>query len=119
MAGGVTGTPALVGNRVIAASLGGDVLAARPESGKILWKRHFPTARYGDRDLGFFGGPAVSGGRLAVASDRVRCLSVQTGKTIWRSAPLRTETSDDYFWGPPLMVGDVVLVGSGSGGPQK
>jgi outer membrane protein assembly factor BamB len=115
MAGGVTGTPALAGDRVIAASLGGDVLAADLESGRVAWRRRFPTARYGDRDLGFFGGPAVSGGRLVVASDRLRCLSARTGKTIWRSAALRSATSDDYFWGPPLIVGGLVLAGSGSG----
>jgi outer membrane protein assembly factor BamB len=115
MAGGVTGTPALVGGRVIAASLGGEVLVADSETGRVAWRRRFPTARYGDRDLGFFGGPAVSEGRLVVASDRLRCLSVRTGTTIWRSAPLRSKTSDDYFWGPPVVVGDLVLAGSGSG----
>jgi outer membrane protein assembly factor BamB len=40
---------------------------------------------------------------------------VRTGTTIWRSAPLRSKASDDYFWGPPLIVGDLVLAGSGSG----
>jgi outer membrane protein assembly factor BamB len=115
MAGGVTGTPALVGDRVLAASLGGEVLAADLENGRVAWRRHFPTARYGDRDLGFYGGPAVSEGRLVVASDRLRCLNARTGKTIWRSAPLRSTTSDDYFWGPPLIVGGLVLAGSGSG----
>jgi outer membrane protein assembly factor BamB len=115
MAGGVTGTPALVGDRIIAASLGGEVLGADLETGRVAWRRRFPTVRYGDRDLGFFGGPAVSRGRLVLASDRLRCLSVRTGKTIWRSAPLRSKSSDDYFWGPPLIVGDLVLAGSGSG----
>lgn len=115
MAGGVTGAPALVGNRVVAASLGGDVLVARQESGDVLWRRHFPTARYGDRDLGFFGGPAISGGRMLVASDRVRCLNLATGATIWRSDPLRSAESDDYFWGPPVVAQGLVLVGSGSG----
>jgi hypothetical protein len=115
MAGGVTGTPALVGERVIAASLGGEVLGADLETGRVAWRRRFPAVRYGDRDLGFFGGPAVSGGRLVVASDRLRCLSARTGRTIWRSAPLRSKTSDDYFWGPPIIVGDLVLAGSGSG----
>jgi outer membrane protein assembly factor BamB len=115
MAGGVTGAPALVGRNVLAASLGGDVASVRQATGDILWKRRFPTGRYGDRDLGFFGGPAVSGNRMVVASDRVRCLSVSSGKTIWRAAPLRTAESDDYFWGPPVIAGGLVIVGSGSG----
>ena len=35
MAGGVPGTPALVGDRVIGASLGGEVLAADLETGRV------------------------------------------------------------------------------------
>ena len=72
---------------------------------------------YGDEAIpqAFFGGPAVSRGRMLVASDRVFCLDADTGATLWETEPLRTPASDDYFWGPPVPVGPLVLVGSGSG----
>jgi outer membrane protein assembly factor BamB len=69
----------------------------------------------GKRKLGFFGGVAVAADRVVAASDRVIALDRRTGHTIWTTTPLRTSTSDDYFWGPPVIARDVVLVGSGSG----
>src|SRR5262249_2306349 len=39
----------------------------------------------------------------------------RSGRTLWRSLPLRTPTSDDYHWGLPTVVGRLVLIGSGSG----
>src|SRR4029078_3207568 len=38
-----------------------------------------------------------------------------TGRTLWQSKPLRTSSSDDYFWGPPVVARGLVLVGSCSG----
>jgi outer membrane protein assembly factor BamB len=116
LAGGVPGGPAVWAQTIFAASLGGEVVAADLHSGSERWRRALGTASYaGDRALGFFGGPAVISGRVLVASDRVRCLHAATGQTLWESAPLRTDESDDYFWGPPVAAAGLVLVGSGSG----
>jgi outer membrane protein assembly factor BamB len=119
LAGGVPGAAALTGGIAIVASLGGEVAAFAVADGNRRWRRSFGTATYGTgadvRELGFFGGVAVNSGRAVVASDRVRCLDAHTGATVWTAAPIRTELSDDYFWGPPAIVGGVVLVGSGSG----
>jgi outer membrane protein assembly factor BamB len=117
--GGVPGAPAIVGDRVYAASLGGDVASFDLRSGHEHWRRGFGTAVYGTgqdaRQLGFFGGVAVVDGRVVAASDRVFCLDAASGRTLWSTQPLRTSTSDDYFWGPPVITGGLVLVGSGSG----
>ncbi len=119
MPGGVPGAAALVGGFATAASFGGDVASIRLSDGAERWRRSFGTATYGTgadaRELGFFGGVAVAGGRAVVASDRARALDLETGRTLWTAPPLRTTLSDDYFWGPPTIVGDVVLIGSGSG----
>jgi len=45
----------------------------------------------------------------------VFCLDRASGRTVWSSKPLRTSASDDYFWGPPVITGGLVLLGSGSG----
>jgi outer membrane protein assembly factor BamB len=117
--GGVAGAPAIVGGEVFAASIGGVVASFDLLTGRARWRRHFPTPVYGSgrsaRRLGYFGGVAVADGRVFAASDRVVSLDAGTGRTIWETAPLRTSTSDDYFWGPPVVARGVVLVGSGSG----
>ncbi len=117
--GGVAGAPAIVGDNVFAASIGGVVASFDLTTGRARWRRRFPTASYGTgkgtRRLGFFGGVATVHGRVLAASDRVYCLDAGNGRTLWESNPLRTSSSDDYFWGPPVVVDGLVLVGSGSG----
>jgi outer membrane protein assembly factor BamB len=106
---------------VYAASVGGVVAALDRTTGTAMWERALPVPEYGDatgvpRRLGFTTGPAVtSDGGVLVASDRVTRLDSSTGEIMWQAAPLRTAQSDDYFWGAPTLVGDLLLVGSGSG----
>lgn len=122
LSGGVLGAPAVVGGVVYAASFFGEVVAADLLSGTELWRQRFPTATYGDaitqvgsRGQAFYGGPAVRDGRVYVVSDRLYCLNALDGTTIWATDPLRSDASDDYFWGAPTLVENTVLVGSGSG----
>lgn len=117
--GGVAGAPAIVGGSVFAASIGGVIASVDLATGHVHWQRQFATPVYGSgagrRRLGFFGGVAVDRDRVLAASDRVVALDRRTGRTIWTAEPLRTSTSDDYFWGPPVIARGLVLVGSGSG----
>ena len=117
--GGAEGAPAIVGGAVYAASIGGVIASLDLATGRAHWRRSFTPPVYGSgagkRRLGFFGGLAVAGDRVVAASDRVVALDRRTGRTIWRTKPLRTSTSDDYFWGPPVIARGLVLVGSGSG----
>jgi outer membrane protein assembly factor BamB len=117
--GGAAGAPAIVDGSVFAASIGGLIASLDLASGRTHWRRQFVTPVYGSgagrRRLGFFGGVAIANGHVVAASDRVVALDQHTGRTIWRTRPLRTSTSDDYFWGPPVIVRGLVLVGSGSG----
>ena len=117
LAGGITGAPIIQRNRVLAASFGGDVGAFDLATGRQRWLRPLGTATYGTdgRELGFFGGLALAGDRVIVASDRAVCLSVATGATIWEADPIRAPGADDYFWAPPAIVGRTVLLGSGAG----
>ena len=120
LAGGIPGAAAIAQGRVYAASLGGAAAAYELGDGREIWTRDLGTAVYGSgqdaRELGFFGGVALAGRSLLFASDRVFCLDAVTGSTRWESTPLRNSGEDDYFWGPPVVFGDLVFVGSGSGG---
>lgn len=119
LAGGLTGPPLVVGHLVLAASLGGEVAAFELADGRERWRRAFPPATYGSGDgtvaLGFFGGCAVEGGRVIVASDRMRCLRVRDGALVWEAQPLGEAGADDYFWGAPVIARGLVLAGSGAG----
>lgn len=118
--GGVPATAAVAGDTVYAASAQGAVAALSLRDGSERWRVELGTSPYGSgegqRDLGFYGGVAVSPTSVVVASERVYCLDRATGALRWASAPLRTGSSDDYFWGAPALLGRAVLVGSGSGG---
>ena len=85
--------------------------------------RSLGTATYGSgadsRQLGFFGGLASAGDRIVVASDHAQSLDARTGRTIWQAAPLSPPGGDDYFWAPPVIVGSIVLLGSGSGSEDE
>lgn len=117
--GGVPATAAIANRRVFVATAAGAVAALDLRDGTTRWERQLGTAQYGTgadvRELGFFGAVAVSERSVIAASDRVYCLDAETGASRWVTTPLRTTTSDDYFWGAPVVVGGLVLVGSGSG----
>jgi outer membrane protein assembly factor BamB len=123
LAGGITGAPLIARDRVLAASFGGDVGAFDLATGGQLWVCSLGTATYGtgadSRELGFFGGVAASRNRIVVASDHAQCLDARTGSTIWQAAPLSPPGGDDYFWAPPVIVGPMVLLGSGSGSEDE
>jgi outer membrane protein assembly factor BamB len=123
LAGGITGAPLIVAGRVLAASFGGEVGAFDLVTGEQLWLRSLGTATYGtgadSRQLGFFGGLAAAGDRIVVASDHAQSLDARTGRTIWEAAPLSPPGGDDYFWAPPVIVGSIVLLGSGSGSEDE
>jgi outer membrane protein assembly factor BamB len=117
--GGAAGAPAIVDGTVYAASIGGVIASLDLATGHAHWRRSFATPVYGSgagkRRLGFFGGVAIAADQVVAASDRVVALDRRTGRTVWTARPLRTSTSDDYFWGPPVVARGLVLVGSGSG----
>jgi outer membrane protein assembly factor BamB len=119
LAGGITGAPLILRDRIVAASFGGEVGAFDRRTGEQLWLRSLGAPTFGSgadsRQLGFFGGAAASGNRVVVASDHLQCLDARTGMTLFSSAPLRPPGGDDYFWAPPVIVGGIVLLGSGSG----
>ncbi|MGD9571513.1 MAG: PQQ-binding-like beta-propeller repeat protein [Thermoleophilia bacterium] len=119
MAGGLTGPPLVVDDRVVAASLGGEVAVFDLADGRERWRRSFPPSLHGSGDgavaLGFFGGCAVEDGRVVVASDRMRCLRLRDGAVLWEAEPLRPPGADDYFWGAPVIACGLVVAGSGAG----
>ena len=76
---GITGTPAVIGDRVIFGSWDGRVYALDRISGKSIWTfdagvRNYPP----DRHLGIFASPAVAGRSVYIASDRLLKLDIES-----------------------------------------
>jgi polyvinyl alcohol dehydrogenase (cytochrome) len=101
---GITGTPAVVGDRVIVGSWDGRVYALDRGSGKSLWTFDAGVRRYPpDRRLGFFASPAVVGRTVYVVADRVLALDIESGKRLWERTIGDPEKTGEYFWAPPLV----------------
>lgn len=101
---GITGTPAVVGNRVIVGSWDGRVYALDRRSGRLLWKYDAGVRTYPpNRKLGVFASPAVSGRSVYIASDRLIALDLESGKLLWERIIGDPERTHEYFWAPPLF----------------
>ncbi|HSE98520.1 MAG TPA: PQQ-binding-like beta-propeller repeat protein, partial [Blastocatellia bacterium] len=113
---GITGTPVVVGDRVIVGSWDGRVYALNRNSGKMLWSfdagmRSYPT----DRKLGVFASPAVAGRVVYIASDRVIAINLDDGKQLWERTIGSPEKTFEYFWAPPLVHGSRLYAGVSAG----
>ena len=113
---GITGTPAVVGERVIFGSWDGCVYALNRLSGKLIWKfdagvRSYPP----DRQLGIFASPAVAGRAVYVAGDRLIKLDFENGKKIWERTVGNPGKTFEYFWAPPLVYAERVYAGVSDG----
>lgn len=113
---GITGTPAVVGNRVIFGSWDGKIYSLDRLSGKPLWSfdaglRSYPP----DRKLGVFASPAVENNRVYVAADRLLALDLDSGKRVWERVIGEPDKTFEYFWAPPLVYGGRVYAGASDG----
>ena len=113
---GITGTPAVIGDRVIFGSWDGRVYALDRISGKSIWTfdagvRSYPP----DRQLGIFASPAVARRAVYIAADRLLKLDIESGKQIWERTIGNPEKTFEYFWAPPLVYGDRVYAGVSDG----
>lgn len=115
-ASGITGTPAVVGNRVIVGSWDGRVYGLDRDTGKMLWTFDAGTRNYpADRKLGVFASPAVVERVVYVASDRIIAIDLERGKRLWERTIGKPEKTFEYFWAPPLVHGSRLYVGASAG----
>lgn len=116
---GITGTPAVVGDRVIAGSWDGCVYAIERRSGRLSWKYDAGVRTYPpNRRLGIFASPAVLGRVVYIASDRLIALDLETGKLLWERIIGDPEKTHEYFWAPPLLHSSNLYAGV-SGGSES
>jgi outer membrane protein assembly factor BamB len=103
----VTAMPVIDRNRVIAAGLGGVMIALDLRSGRRIWER---DATIGET-------PWVVGDWVFVATEgnAVACLGFDNGRVRWLSTLPRfgnpEKKRDPIAWGPPMLAGGRVLIG--------
>ncbi len=105
MSGGVSGTPAVAGGVVVAASAGGVVAAYRAGSGARTWQVDGLGA--------ISGSPAIDGGRVIVGSlnGHIYAFDMNGGATLWDA---RLPGAQPAIWSSPAVYGQLVVVGVGS-----
>lgn len=113
---GITGTPAVVGDRVVVGSWDGTVTCLERVSGRVLWRFDAGRRRYPPkRLLGVFASPAIVARTVYAACDRMIALDLDTGKPRWQRTIGDPERTFEYFWAPPLPLGGRVYGGLSAG----
>ena len=109
--GGITGLPVVVEERVIAAGMGGTILAVDLRSGRRLW----------ERDVGSAYTPAVAGDWIFLTSptNELVALSRLDGRVRWvtplDTRPENRRRRDPATFGGPTVAGGQILVPSSLG----
>lgn len=114
--GGITGTPAIAGDRVIFGSWDGHVYAVDRRTGKPLWTYEVGIRDYPpDRQLGIFASPAIEGHFVYVVADRIVALHLESGRLLWERFLGDPEKTHEYFWASPLVHAGRLYVGVSAG----
>ncbi len=110
--GTVKHLPVCGGGRLYTHTAEGEISAVEQDTGRLLWRRHFPDVYLS------FTSPLYYRGKLLVPQagmkqSRMRCLDAATGKLLWEAPFTGSPSWSRQF--PPVVAGDVAIYASGSG----
>jgi outer membrane protein assembly factor BamB len=110
--GTVKHLPVCGGGRLYTHTAEGQVIACEQDTGRILWRRHWP-----DVYLSFTSPLYVSGKLLipqaGMKQSLMRCLDAATGKLLWEAPFTGSPSWSRQF--PPVVHGNLAIYASGSG----
>ncbi len=112
LAGTVKHLPVCGGGRLYIHTAEGQVLALEQDTGRLLWRRHWPDVYLS------FTSPLYINGKLLVPQagikrSMMRCLDAATGKLLWETPFTGSPSWSRQF--PPVVQGNVAIYASGSG----
>lgn len=104
--------PVCGGGRVYLHTAEGQILALEQDTGRLLWRRHWPDVYLS------FTSPLYHEGKLLVPQagmkrSRMRCLDAVTGKLLWEAPFTGSPSWSRQF--PPVVQGNLAIYASGSG----
>ena len=110
--GTVKHLPVCGGGRLYTHTAEGQIIATEQDTGRLLWRRHFPDVYLS------FTSPLYIDGKLLVPQagikrSLVRCLDAATGDLLWEAPFTGSPSWSRQF--PPVVHGDVAIYASGSG----
>ncbi|MCC6508668.1 MAG: PQQ-binding-like beta-propeller repeat protein [Pirellulaceae bacterium] len=110
--GTVKHLPVCGGGRLYTHTAEGQVIACEQDTGRVLWRRHWPDVYLS------FTSPLYVQGKLLVPQagikqSRMRCLNAATGELLWEAPFTGSPSWSRQF--PPLVHGNIAIYASGSG----
>ena len=110
--GTVKHLPVCGGGRLYTHTAEGMVIASEQDTGRILWRRHWPDVYLS------FTSPLYVKGKLLVPQagikqSRMRCLDASTGKLLWEAPFTGSPSWSRQF--PPVVHDNIAIYASGSG----
>jgi outer membrane protein assembly factor BamB len=110
--GTVKHLPVCGGGRLYTHTAEGQVIACEQDTGRILWRRHWPDVYLS------FTSPLYIDGKLLVPQagikqSRMRCLDAATGELLWEAPFTGSPSWSRQF--PPVVAGNLAIYASGSG----
>jgi outer membrane protein assembly factor BamB len=110
--GTVKHNPVCGGGRLYTHTAEGQVIAVEQETGRLLWRRHWPGVHLS------FTSPLYHKEKLlipqaGIRKSMVRCLDAATGKLLWEVPFTGSPSWSRQF--PPVVHGNAVIYASGSG----
>ena len=105
---GIASSPLLVGDRVIAVSSEGEVIAVEPKTGEVVWNEA-PAGTL--KATAFVPSPAYAAKRIFIGdnTNKLFALDAATGATLWRNTlPARTSTA-------LVVAADMLVLGTEDG----
>ena len=110
--GTVKHLPVCGGGRLYTHTAEGQIIACEQDTGRLLWRRHFPDVYLS------FTSPLYVNGKLLVPQagikqSRMRCLDAETGKLLWEAPFTGSPSWSRQF--PPVVHGNIAIYASGSG----
>jgi len=110
--GTVKHLPVCGGGRMYVHTAEGQVIAVEQDTGRLLWRRHWPHVYLS------FTSPLYHRGKLLVPQggikqSRVRCLDARDGRLLWEAPFTGSPGWSRQF--PPVVHGNIAIYASGSG----
>lgn len=112
LAGTVKHLPVCGGGRLYIHTAEGQIIALEQDTGRLLWRRHWPGVYLS------FTSPLYAGGKLLVPQagikqSMMRCLDAASGRLLWEAPFTGSPSWSRQF--PPVVHGKVAIYASGSG----